>query len=157
MRDDAQIALQIGEATIYADTITDLAHALTRIEAEKLGERMALQHDLEAKRRRIDELTADLKDLREVAVYGPELREAKEQAFAARDRALEENEQLRQTLEKERLSRADLDKTRRALASELRMVVDHRTALREENTQLAANLARTTKALKAKQKGARKR
>ena len=37
MTDDLRIALQIGEATIYADTVADFAHALTHIEAEKIG------------------------------------------------------------------------------------------------------------------------
>jgi hypothetical protein len=145
--------LAIGDGTIYADTVEDLAIVLDYVRAEQAGAIAALEENVEQKGHRIISLEAELKDWKETHVYGPQLHQERDAALLSRDRAL-------QQLETTEASRRDLDATRRALAAEVRTLkaqLEAETDRANINQQALEMRAAMDKRNAKKRKGARRR
>lgn len=159
---DPYITLEVKEARVYADSFEDLQTFIQAIRMESAGQIAALEHAMDDKRDTIvrltataDALRAEVTDFKETAVYGPQLHAEKTAAIEARDRALEDVEQLQQILAKERQSRGDLDRTRRAIVAENRKLTAERDGARDANVALAAEVERLTH-LQAKRRKAKR-
>lgn len=156
------ITLMHGDAALYAESFKELRTILDVIIDETSSRLGAELESLRANNVALlelrDSMRAELNQISETTAYGPQLLAEREGALAARDQALEENERLREQLESARKSGSDKDRTRRALAAELRRMTAELEAAKdrgdiyEEAVQMQGAMLKKRPAVKGRAK-----